>query len=94
MPSRLARLGHAVADAALIEDVGGRATSSPSFARSCFTKARTRSVSVGSRASHAWRSSDSDVTTRPASTERMRRISYSVAVSATARPSTVTRRRT
>ena len=47
---------------------------------------------VGLLESHAWRSSGPDVTTRPALTERMRRISYSVAVSVTARPSIVTRR--
>ena len=51
----------------------GRASSLPGFARSCLTDARTRSVSVGSRPpSHAWRSSDSEVTTPSATGSRWR----------------------
>ena len=55
---------------------------SPSFARGCFTETRTLlSMLLDSRVPQSRRCSDSEGTTRPASTERMRGRSYSVAVS-------------
>ena len=57
----IARPCHAVADAALVEDEGGVRRVVAELRAEPVTKARTRSVSVGSRPpSPAWRSSDSD----------------------------------